>query len=541
MPDLDDIVEQLAFGKEKRKPGPSLGLYLSPDTIYLAESHVDRAGKFVVDHLVRIPIPAAVKGAGATATMNTDFLADPQKIAGLIQQSMAQTRWNSKNVRVTLSHHLGMLRYFTMPTLEKRFLQTAVPLESKKYIPIPFDVLVHDFQTMPLPPDSAGKSRVGVLIAVTQNKNVPNIIGLLNSLGLKLDGLEVAPCSVLRLWQAVNPSKEVGAFAHVHMDGGNVRVMVSEHGVPIFFREVFLGSDPTLNDLRKIDLAGCLSYIQKQLGIASVSRVRVSGNVANIEELRAAFSAEAGVEAEIQDTPALLSIKSGEWGGYAALGASAHALVSTPLKLDLGALDRVSDDERRVSRDILLTGTAFAAVLAAAGAFKSATYAYRAQELAKYPLDANVKAAIGTMPPAQIDTLLVEMQKQATDLQVIVPTNRPKMTALLAEIIQRMPDKIWLTRISIFSPLVEGEHSKFKMVLEGRAQSDSVSSEQAAAFKFKDDLLRSPVIGRYFNIQISLEKGEGTNVSPSSGMDPELLRQKLEDRTKFTLEVNSKH
>ncbi|NNN05864.1 MAG: pilus assembly protein PilM [Elusimicrobia bacterium] len=540
MPGFDDIIEQLAFGKEKRKPGPSLGLYLSPDTIYLAESHIDRAGKFIVDHLVRIPIPAAVKGANAAATMNTDFLSDSQKVAGLIKQSMAQTRWNVKNVRVTLSHHLGMLRYFTMPMLDRRFLRTAVPLESKKYIPIPFDVLAHDFQTMALPPDAAGKNRLGVLIAVTQNKNVPNIVGLLGSLDLQLDGLEVAPCSVLRLWQAVNPPKEAGAFAHVHMDGGNVRVMVSEHGVPIFFREVFLSSDPTLSDLRKIDLAGCLAYIRKQLGIANVTHVRVSGNIPNIAELAAAFSAEAGVEARIQDTPSLLSIKSGEWGGYAALGASAHALVPTPLSLDLAAMDRIGDDERRVARDIMIGGTVAAALLAAAGLTKSATYAYRAQELAKYPLDPSTKAVIGTMAPAQIDALLTEMKKQATDLKVIVPSNRPKLTELLREIIQLMPDKVWLTRISVVSPLVEGEHAGFKMLLEGRAQSDSIADEQALAFKFKDDLLRSPTIGRYFNIQISLERGRGAETIQTAGMDPELLRQKLEDRTKFTMNVDAK-
>lgn len=540
MPGLDDIVEQLAFGKEKRKPGPSLGLYLSPDLIYLAESHTDKAGKFVVDHLVRIPIPAAVKGAGATATMNTDFLADPQKIAGLIRQSMAQSRWNAKNVRVTLSHHLGMLRYFTMPALERRFLRTAIPLESKKYIPIPFDVLAHDFQTMPLPPDAAGKSRLGVLIAVTQNKNVPNILGLLSGLGLQLDGLEVAPCSVLRMWQAVSPEKNAAAFAHVHMDGGNVRVMVSEHGVPIFFREVFLGDDPSLSDLRKIDLAGCLAYIHKQLGVANVSHVRVSGNIAKIEELRAAFSAEAGVEAEIQDTPGLLSIKSGEWGGYAALGASAHALVPTPLTLDLAAQDRISDDERRVARDVMFAGAALAVMLAAAGAAKSASYSFRAQELAKYPLDPSTKAAIGTMSPAQIDGLLLDMQKQSKDLQVVIPSNRPKLTALLREIIQLMPEKVWLTRISVVSPLVEHEHASFKMLLEGRAQSDSVASEQALAFKFKDDLLRSPMIGRHFNVQISLEKGAGAELAATSGLDPEVLRAKLEDRTKFTMNVDEK-
>ena len=137
MADIDKTIEQLAFGAEGRAAGSSLGLYLSPDVIYLSESHVEKGGKYVVDHLVRIPIPAEGKNPAGTATMSTDFIGDPLKVAGAIRQAMSQLRWNSKRVRVTLSHHLGLMRYFVMPDMERRYLRTAVPLEAKKYIPIP--------------------------------------------------------------------------------------------------------------------------------------------------------------------------------------------------------------------------------------------------------------------------------------------------------------------------------------------------------------------------------------------------------------------
>jgi len=541
MANIDSIVEQIAFGKETRKPAPSLGLYMSPDTIYLAESHLEANGKFVVDHLVRIPIPAAVKGpAASTATMNTDFLTDPQKVAGLIRQSMSQMRWNAKNVRVTLSHHLGLLRYFSMPAMDRRFLKSAIPLEAKKYIPIPFDVLAHDYQSMPLPMDAGGKPRLGVLIAVTQSKNLANVQGLLDSLGLKFDGLEVAPCSVLRLWQSVDPIADKAPFAHVHMDGGNVRVMVSEHGVPVFFREVFLGADPTLSDLRKIDLAGCLSYIQKQLGIAGVSRVRVSGNVANIEEMRAAFSSEAGVEAVIQDTPSLLSVKSGDWGGYAALGASAHALVPTAMTLDLAAMDRVTDEERQTARDIILLGAAAATALGVMGLIKSGTYELRARELRKYPLAADVKKIIGGKTPAQIDSQLLEMQKQLDQLKAVTPSDRPKLSAILREIIRLMPEKLWLTHVVVLDPLFDADRAPFHLTLSGHVQDQTSADEQAVAFKFKDDLLKSPLIGRNFDVQISIERANANTAEAAVGLDPERLRQKLEERTAFTMEIVSK-
>ncbi|OGR99332.1 MAG: hypothetical protein A2V88_03960 [Elusimicrobia bacterium RBG_16_66_12] len=542
MADIEKIVEQLAFGVEGRAAGASLGLYLSPEVIYLAESHVEKGGKYVVDHLVRIPIPADTKNPAGTATMSTDFIGDPLKVAGAIRQAMSQMRWNSKRVRVTLSHHLGLMRYFVMPDMERRYLRTAVPLEAKKYIPIPFDVLAHDFQAVPLPPDAPGKPRIGVLIAVTQKKNLANIQGLLDHLGLKLDGLEVAPCSVLRLWQAIDPPKGPEPFAHVHIDGGNVRVAVFDKGFPIFFREVFLGSDAAVSDQRKIDLSGCLSFVQKQLGVAGLARVRVSGTTPALEELRAAFAAEAGIEAVIQDTPKLLSVKSGDWGGYAALGASALSLVPTPVTLDLAAADRATAEERMAARDVLLLGGAAALFLAGAGLLKTATYNYRARELKQYRVDADVSAAFAGLGPLDIDSRLSDMQSQLNSLGAVTGgAARPKLSALIKDVIECMPEKVWLDRISVANSLAGGEaRPPVSFSLKGRVQDKDVTDEQTLAFAFKENLLKHPVLGKMFDVQISLQKGAETDMSAQSGMDPAALAARLEERTVFTLVLRGK-
>lgn len=538
MADIDKTIEQLAFGAEGRAAGSSLGLYLSPEVIYLAESHVEKGGKYVVDHLVRIPIPTDAKNPSGTATMSTDFLNDPLKVAGTIRQTMSQMRWNSKRVRVTLSHHLGLMRYFAMPAMERRYLRTAVPLEAKKYIPIPFDVLAHDFQTVPLPPDAQGKPRIGVLITVTQKKNLANIQGLLDNLGLKLDGLEVAPCSVLRLWQAIDPPKGPEPFAHVHIDGGTVRIAVFDKGFPIFFREVFLGSDASMADQRKIDLSGCLSFVQKQLGVTGLARVRVSGTTPALEDLRAAFAVEAGVEAVFQDTPKLLSVKSGDWGGYAALGASALSLVPTPVSLDLAAVDRVTDDERLTARYVLLAGAAFALFLVGAGLLKTVTYNYRARELKQYRIDPDIATAFAGLGPTEIDNRLRDMQSQLTQLGAVTTgEGRPKLSVMLKEIIECMPDKVWLDRIGVSVPLT-GDNRPMLIALKGRAQDKGITEEQALAFAFKENLLKNPVLGKLFDTQISLQKG--TDIEMSSGMDPHTLAARLEERTSFTLNMKGK-
>lgn len=540
----DQFIEQLAFGSDRPKLASCLGLYLSPETIYISETHRDRSGKIVVDHLVRIPVPADSKVApGGTATMNTDFLTDPKKIGDLIRQSMAQIRWSTKNVRVTLSHHLGLLRFFAMPAMERRFLRSAIPLEAKKYIPIPFDVLANDWQSAPMPPDAGGRPRAGVLIAVTQKKNLANVQGLLDSLGLKLVGLEVAPCSALRLWQAVDPPTSADPYASVHFDGGAVRILICDRGLPVFFREVFLGEDATLADIRKIDLAGCLSFVSKQLNLPRVAKVKVGGNNPSLPQFIEAFAQESGSPAEAQDTAKALSIKGGDWGGFASIGASAKDLVDSPLSLDLAATDRVTDEERQVARDILIIGALVAGFFAVVGLYSRMTYGMRARELARYQVEPDIKMLLQGRTAPDIQQQLSDMQTQLDQLRNITRSDRPKLSAVLREIVTIMPQSVWLTQIQMSNPLgVTADKAVLEIVLRARAHGQSSAEEQDMAFQFQEAVRRSETLGKAFEVNMSLQgRVDGpTGGEGAPGLDPAALSRKIEERTGFTLTLRAK-
>lgn len=540
MGQLDQIIEQVAFGQTQEKMSSCLGLYLSPETIYISETHLGKDGKLVVDHLVRIPIPAdpGKTSPGATATMNTDFLSDPNKIGGLVRQSMSQIRWNSKNVFVTLSHHFGLLRFFPMPPMERRFMKTAVPVEGKKYIPIPFDALAYDYQGAPMPPDATGRPRQGVLIAVTQKKNVTNIQGLAAALGLKLVGLEVAPCSVLRLWQIADPPKGPETFAQAHFDPGGVRVMVCDRGLPVFFREVFLSGDAMLADQRKVDLTGCLTFVQKQLSLAAVSRVRLSGSSANIPQWKDALAAETSLPAEIQDTAKLLSIKGGDWGAFAAIGASARALKPGALLLDLGAVERVSDEEKQTARDLLLLGAVVAAFIGVLGLLKTASYTYKAREIEQYQVDADVRMALDNRPAMDIDEQLKNMRNQVDQLRTVVGSPRPKLSVMLKEIVDVMPERVWLKKISVINPLSNNDRVVGEINLLGNAQGASLAEEQDLAFQFKEALIRSPILGKGYEVQLSVSAKPAD--SSMEGLSPAALSKKLEERTEFSMTLRTK-
>ncbi|HBT62733.1 MAG TPA: hypothetical protein DEB40_13420, partial [Elusimicrobia bacterium] len=410
----EPLVERLAFGNKRRELSSCLGLYFSPETIYIAETRLAKDGKLAVDHLVRIPVPVPEGKAGAlaTGTLNTKFLTENQRLGALIRQSMSQIRWNSKHVMVTLSHHLGLLRYFTMPGIERRFWKSAVPVEAKKYIPIPLDQLRYDYQVVPLPADAGGRSRQGALVAVTQKQNLASISAMLEGLGLTVAGMEVAPCSVLKLWQTLGKGSQAGPYCQVHFDGGSVRILVADRGFPVFFREVFLGAEANISDQRKVDLGGCVAFAQKQLGVGAISQIWLSGSGANLSVWKDAFSRSLSLPVMLQDTPALLGIKGGDWGGYAAIGASLHFQASSAMTLDLGDVGRSSDEEKQTARDLLVAGGGLTALFLILGLFKLGLYEFRARELHSLQRNAEIEAVFQNKIPEEINGMFKSMREQ---------------------------------------------------------------------------------------------------------------------------------
>lgn len=534
---FDALIEKVAFGKAPLKLSSCLGMYISPEVIYLSEVRFS-GGRPVVDHLIRIPIPATGKAgetSRATMSLNTDFLLDSAKIQTLVRQAMSQIRWNSKEVVVTLSHHLGLMRYFTMPAIERRFLKSAVPVEAKKYIPIPFDALSQDFQTIDLPPGPDGKPRLGALMAVSPSKNLPSIQNFLSGLGLTMVGMELAPCSVLRLWHALDSGNPPEPFGQIHFDGGNVRIMISDKGLPVFFREVFLGAEASAGDSRKVDIGGCLNFSQKQLGVAKLKTFRVSGACAEINAWKEVVAQESGCPAVTSDTAALLGINGGDWGGYAALGAALRHLSPTRLVTDLLVTDKIGEDEKRVARDILVLGFLAVGVIIGMGFLQQSRYQWLARELKNYKRDAALELVFGGKSSTDIQNMLQSMSTTASLLYVMDPESQVKMSDVLNDIAEALPEKMWLTRISISNPIEAREMINKKLELEGHATGPSMTEEQNMAFQFRDNLQRAPVLSKMFpNLQISVA-GKPVSASQQESASGTNYKRLLEKRTVFTI------
>ncbi|MBI5624908.1 MAG: pilus assembly protein PilM [Elusimicrobia bacterium] len=535
--EIDPLIEQLAFGKTTPKLSRCMGIYLSPEVIYVSEAHVAK-GKVVVDHLVRVPVPVpeAGKEGGTTPTLATDFLSDIPKLSALIRQAISQLRWNSKDVVITLSHHLGLLRYFTMPEVERRFWKSAIPLEAKKFIPVPLDMLSLDYQVSPMPAGPDNRPRQAALVACVPSKSLPNITALMGALGLRVIGLEVAPCSVLRLWNSIEPGKLREPYGQVHFDGGSVRVLISDKGIPVFFREVFLGPEAYVSDQRKVDLGGCVAFAQKQLSIPNLAAVRVSGSTPELAAWKDVFAGELSMPVENHDTAGLLGIKGGDWGGFSSVGAALRYIVPSMLTLELSPVGKIGDPERLAVKYFFGFSLLAAAYFLGAGAWQNVNLWLKSRTLHSFAPQPDIETIFKGKSSTEIEAMLASMQVQSAALPELGPS-RMRVVPVLKAIVDALPEKVWLTRVSVSNPLKPGLANPHEIRLNGHSMGANVGDEQQKALDFKDNLSRSPALNKIFddiNIQISRQTQTG-ETGPGSAVERDAYKRKLEQRTMFDI------
>jgi hypothetical protein len=535
---FNDLVEQLAFGSSIPKMDSCLGLFLSPEAIFLCEVGTQN-GKPRVLHLLRIPIPTGpvTKDTRMGGSLNTDFLADEERMSGLLQKALSETRWSSKSVRVTLSHHFGILRYFTLPDIERRFWKTAIPTEAKKHIPIPFASLIQDFQTSPLAPGADKKPRLGCLFGVTPIKNLEAIRKLVARIGLNLVGVELAPISSARLLHSISPAGGGEPSAQVHFDDGDIRILVSRGEVPVFYREIFLGPGAPLEDSRKVDIGGCIDFARKQMGITSSIPVRVSGQAADIEGWRALFSQELGTPVTLQELHKPLGLKAGQWGAYAAIGAALRYLIPTSLSLDLSGLGRISDEDRRAVLAIFkLAGTACLLFLCS-GAYCSVRLWLQSGRLNSIRRSVSVSEDFRGKKKADIEADIISMRSKVDSFGVMTARQVP-LTDILESLTDAVPDALWVTNLVYTNQFdASARRTERTLSITGNAMAPSAATEQDLVFRFAESLRKSAQFIQAFPlIEPSVQRAENSNDSDSSSMDPSTVDANQEKRTRFVIQ-----
>lgn len=504
---LADSIEQLSFGRSMPKMESCIGIYLSPEAIFLSEARAEK-GRPQVLHLLKLPMPGAAAGrqTKTVAILSSEFLPDIDKAVAVIAKALSEGSWKSKHAMVSLSSEFGILRFFTLPWMDRRFWKNAVPLEAKKYIPIPFATLAADFQVFPLAPGPDKKPRLGALYGVTQRKSLDSVRQLVAKLQLTLVGTELAPVSVERLWDTIVPETAAASYAQVHFDGGQTRILVSDKGVPVFYREALLADDATYMDRRKVDLAGCVDFTRKQLGLGEPKNIRVSGQIPDIKAWQEAFASDLGQPVGFQDTDALLGLRAGQWGGYAAIGAALRHLSANPLALDISAIGKISDEDRRAATTILFAGFLLAGFLALLGGYRTLMLGSQESSLRRLQSNGGVFNEFRGRQASDIANLITQMRDKINSFGALT-AQQTSLTRIFEIIAERIPESAWVQDIKYDNPLsLDGRPAIRNLTLNGGVSDKSRAIEQEVAYRLGDNLRSDPrFVGAFPIIEPSVE------------------------------------
>ena len=221
----------------------------------------------------------------------------------------------------------------------------------------------------------------------------------------------------------------------------------------------------------------------------------------------------------------------GRLGGYAAIGASLRYVASNATTLDF-IRTRRRRGAPHGSGSVFAAG-ALAIFFGLTGLYRTAAAFQKSKELAQFHRDPEIEAVFANKTPADIDKLIAQMQAQNRTSTVVY--DPLKATQLLADIVNAMPENMWITSIKFRSPIARMANEAFEIEILGKAVGPTMSAEQDMAFKFRDRLLNTSVLGKTFpEIQVSVN-GRPIEENQPGNLTAEQLRQRLEERTTFSL------
>lgn len=544
--DVEAWVARLAFGSAVPKLKSCLGMHFDAEAIHVCE--VAWSGtRPKVEHLLRIPVPPELADPGPrnAGTLNVEFFGKPDRLIELLKGSLNQIQWGSRHAVATFSPHFGLLRYFTMPAIDRRFWKTAIPAEAKKYVPIAFTELAYDYQVLQHDSRPERRGACGVLFGVTHRRNTEGVRAILGGLGIRLLGVELSPCSLERLWDVLEPGTPPVPCARIHFDEGMARILLSEHGVPIFFREVSLGVHAGGTERRKVDLASCLDFARKQLGAQKPVEVRLDGTPEDSVQWQETISRETGLPVRVQKTAQSLGLQTEDWAALASVGGALRCLSPAPMDIDLGGSGGAREEDKLAVYGIFaLSGAAFA-FLMLVGAGRGVRTVLKSGELSRLTAQGKTIEAFQNKTADQIQALLKDMEARASAFNVL-SASTGRLAEVLGRVAESVPAALWITKFSYASSLglgsgPGGPAPRRTLSLGGNVMGASAAEEQDVAIGFGQVLQRDERFNKWFScggasVQVNAASLPRQDQSPST---PQQLGAMQENRTSFTIECVS--
>jgi Tfp pilus assembly PilM family ATPase len=397
-----------------------------------------------------------------------------------VQRALREAGIITEDVYTSLPGKDVMVRIFEMPRIPKSEWETAIKFESRKYIPFKPEDIIYDFQVIE---DKVKENKLKVLFVASKKETVERQVSLLRQAGLRVLDMEMAPFSLMRIFQVSGWLNRAVINVIVDLDLGNTgNINIVKDGLSLFCRDIsiyslaFGGSSDkkVLLDNLVDEIHSSFNYFRGHLPAdVSVGKVVLCGEGIQDEWVEP-LGKELGVPVEKRDPLVALGAKSGGFsspvGLSIAAGAALKAGISSGHDVSLHKEEKVLFKRKGDFLKIALVNSVAAILLLAifySFITKGVSSAREELDRAKRELS-GASATYADFAPADLQFLKSRLEQKLSAFKGKID-ERIYLTVKLDILARSLPDGVWLKEIFFEETETAKGSSKREFLIKGSA------------------------------------------------------------------------
>lgn len=425
-----------------KKSSNYTGVYIDYNTISVSIAE-QKSDKILIRKIFNINVDYKVEGLIKPLSLNSDFFNEKQQWVSTLKDTFKKVKIDTNHVIISLSHNFSVTRFFTMPYIERKFWNKAVPIESKKHIPVAFEELGYDFYAEPI----GEKQKIGALFSVTQKKTTEFLNQLFKTLGLSVSIIEPVVYTFYRISQYLTGGKDNYLF--VYTEGDEVYTCLVWNKIPIMYRYISFSKTPSFSDRRSLDLKGSIMFLQRNIPDTDIKDVFIFGNSVDVTSSQ--------VKKEIQTEPVIINPKDKFEPQDNSFGMIMSASASLTNRVKIDYIIDISENQR--SKRVIDSVNKFITIITV-GIATFFLFLYLFNMFRVYKYSNKISYYYSQMPEINefentpvgvIEDKVKQLSKIAKVIRVVFE-KREYFTPKIAAIADTIPKDVWVKTITFVNP-----------------------------------------------------------------------------------------
>lgn len=306
----------------------SIGIEIGSAAVRAARVSLSRQPQFEAFHQVPLPAEAVRDGE----------IVDSEPVEKAVAQAVKGVG-GAKTVTVAVANQKVVARIAELPHIDEKELRGAIRYQVQDLIPIPLESAVLDFVVLQEFTNEDQDKMIRVLVVAAHKDMINSFLETIERAGFSADAVDFTPLALMRSLGRIQRSsaeQNGGGEALIDVGAELTCMVVRQKEIPRLARVLAVGANQepaTLVD----EIRGSIKFYTGQSEDGAISRVVLSGEAQNLEEIAPLLSD--GLDVPVEVGSSLSSIKSSQKAIRQVHGQRAESVVAVALGAALGAMD----------------------------------------------------------------------------------------------------------------------------------------------------------------------------------------------------------